>query len=79
LIFCWTGRVGEREEEEEYFDFRCVICGNNTHYLEEKLVRLQKRAARVNLDCDFYTPSSTLFSDLKWMSFPERVIYMKAI
>ena len=31
------------------------------------------------LDCDFYTPSYTRFSDLKWMSFPERVIYMKAI
>ena len=27
----------------------------------------------------FYTPSSTMFSDLKWMSFPELVIYMKAI
>ena len=45
----------------------------------KKLVRLQKRSARVILDCDFYTPSSTLFSDLKWMSFLERVIYMKAI
>ena len=31
--------------------------------------------ARVILDCDLYTPSSTMFSDLKWMSF----IYMKAI
>ena len=65
------------------FWFCCVILGNCTHYLEEKLVkklvRLQKRAARVILDCDFYTPSSTLFSDLKWMSFLERVIYMKAI
>ena len=47
--------------------------------MEEKLVRLQKRAARVILDCDLYTPSSTMFSDLKWMSFLERVISMKAI
>ena len=47
--------------------------------MEEKTVRLQKMAARVILDWDFYTPSSTMFSDLKWMSFPERVIYMKDI
>jgi len=62
-----------------HFDLCCVMWGNCTHYLKEKLVRLQKRAARVILDCEFYTPSSTMFSDLKWMSFPERVIYMKAI
>ena len=31
------------------------------------------------LDCDFYTPSYVMFSDLKWMSLPERVIYVKAI
>ena len=34
----------------------CVIWGNCAHYLEEKLVRLQKRAARVILDCDLFTP-----------------------
>ena len=62
-----------------HFDFCCVIWGNCTHYMEEKTVRLQKMAARVILDWDFYTPSSTMFSDLKWMSFPERVIYRKAI
>jgi len=36
-------------------------------------------AVRLILDCDVYTPSSTMFSDLELMSFPERVIYMKAI
>ena len=49
------------------------------HYLEEKIVRPKKRAARVIADCDFYTPSSTMVSDVKWMSIPERVICMKAI
>ena len=39
-----------------------------------------ERHARVILDWDFYTPSSTtMFSDLKLMSFPERGIYMKDI
>ena len=59
-----------------HFDFGCVSWENCTHYLEAKLVCLQKRSARVILDCDFYTPSSTIFSDLKWMLFPERVIYI---
>ena len=64
-----------------HFDLCCVSWGNCTHYLEEKLARLQKRAARVILDCGFYTPSSAMFSDLNWVSFPERDIniYMKAI
>ena len=31
----------------------------------------------INKDND--TPSTFLFSQLKWMSFPERVIYQKAI
>mgnify|MGYP000435174630 FL=1 len=47
--------------------------------LEEKLVKHQKRAARVILDCDFNTPSCMMFSELKWMTFPERVLYQKAI
>ena len=62
-----------------HFDFCCVIWGNCTSTLEDKLVKLQKRAARVILDCDFTTPSSLMFADLKWMTFPERVIYQKAI
>ena len=53
-----------------HFVFCCVIWGNCTHYLEEKLVRLQKKAARVVLDCEFYTPSSTMFSDLNGYHSP---------
>jgi len=45
--------------------------------LEDKLVKFQKRAARVILDCAFYTPSSELFKDLNWQTFPERVTYQK--
>ena len=49
------------------------------YYIEEKTAGLQIRLARVILDCDFYTQSSTMVSDLKWMSFTERVIHMKTI
>ena len=35
-------------------------------------------AARVILECDFYTLSSELFKELNWQTFPERVTYQKA-
>ena len=47
--------------------------------MEDKLVKFQKRAARVILDCDFYTPSSELFKELNWQTFSERVTYQKTI
>jgi len=39
----------------------------------------KKRAARAILDVDFTVPSETMFTQLKWMTFPERVVYHKAI
>ena len=62
-----------------HFDFCCIIWGNCTSSLEDKLIKFQKRAARVILDSDYSTPSTALFSKLKWMTFHERVIYQKAI
>ena len=47
--------------------------------MEDKLVKFQKRAARVIFDYDLYTPSSELFKELNWQTFPERVTYQKAI
>jgi len=46
---------------------------------EDKLVKFQKRAARVILDCDLYTPSSELFKEPNWQTFTERVTYQNAI
>ena len=61
-----------------HLDLCCIIWGNCSSTLEDKLVRFQKRAARVILDCDFYTPSSELFKELNWQTFPERVTYKKS-
>ena len=47
--------------------------------MEDKLVQLQKRAARAILDVDFNVPSERKFTQLKWMTFPERVVYHKTI
>jgi len=47
--------------------------------LEDKLVKFQKSATRVILDCDFYTPSSELFKEFNGATIPERVTYQKAM
>jgi len=47
--------------------------------MEDKLVKLRKRAARAILDVDITVPSETMFTRLKWMTFPERGVYHKAI
>ena len=57
----------------------CRDCSNCSSTLEDKLVKFQNRAARVILDCDLYTPSSELFKELDWQTFPEIVTYQKAI
>ena len=43
------------------------------------VVKVQKRAARSIPDKPLETPSVELFTELKWMMFPERVVYQKAI
>ena len=62
-----------------HLDFCCIIFGNYSSTLEDVLVKIQKRVARVILDSDCYTPSSELFKELNWQTFPERVTYHKAI
>ena len=62
-----------------HLDFCCIIWGNCCSTLEDELVNFQKRAARVILDCDLYTPSPELFKELNWQTFPERATYQKAI
>ena len=47
--------------------------------LLDKLIKFQKRAARLILNKAMETPSAKLFQQLGWMRFDERVIYRKAI
>ena len=62
-----------------HFDYCCVIWGNCSNALEDKLVKFQKRAARLILNKDLLASSSIMFDQLKWMTFPERVIYLKSV
>ena len=62
-----------------HLDYCCIIWGNCNHSQEDKLIRFQKRAARLILDKDFTTPSKDLFKELNWLTFPERVTFQKAV
>ena len=37
-----------------HIDWCCIILGNYSSTLEDKLVKFQKRPARIILDCDYY-------------------------
>ena len=62
-----------------HLDYCCTIWGNANSTLLETVVKFQKRAARSILDKPIETPSAELFAELKWMKFPKRVMYQKAI
>ena len=57
------------------FGYGCVVWGNATNANATRLVKLQKRAARMILKADFLTPSKQLFKKLNWLAFPKRVQY----
>ena len=62
-----------------HLDYCCSIWGNANTELMNTVVKFQKQAAGSILDKPIKTPSVELFSELKWMMFPDRVIYQKAM
>ena len=62
-----------------HLDYCCTIWGNCNNNLLDKLIKFQKRAARLILSKAMDTPSAELFQQLGWMRFDERAIYKKAI
>ena len=62
-----------------HLDYCCVIWGNCEVSQVNKILKFQKRAARLILDKDLNTPSNELFSILKWQTFPNRVKFLTAV
>ena len=62
-----------------HLDYCSTIWGSCNDEVLNSVVKFQKRAARIILDKDINTPSVELFRELKWMTFPDRTIYKKAI
>jgi len=61
-----------------HLDYCCIIWGNYNLSQEEKLIRFQKRAARLILDKD-YNCIEKCFNELNWLTFPEIVTFQKAV
>lgn len=61
------------------FDYGCMIWGRCKQANINRLLKLQKRAARIVLQADFLTPSKAMFNSLNWLSFPQRIQYHTCI
>ena len=58
------------------FDYGCMIWGQcSTYKFINRVLKLQKRAARIILQADFMTPSKEMFRELGWLTFTNRVEY----
>ena len=55
------------------FDYGCLIWRRCSASNANRLIKLQKRAARIILNIDIMTPSEQMFSELNWPPFPKRV------
>jgi len=62
-----------------HIDYCCTIWGNCSQQLLDRVLKFQKRAARIILDKDYNEPSYNLFKELRWMTFSDRIEYKKAI
>ena len=58
-----------------FLDYGCLTRSRTTVTYINRLVKLQKRAARIILNAYFMTPSENMFRELNCLSFPNRVKY----
>ena len=58
-------------------DYCCEIWGNRLQTQTNRIIKLQKRAARIIINCNMHTTSRDLSCRLKWISFNERVHYFR--
>ena len=83
----WLSKYVDKKSMNQYynsyilpiFDYGCMIWGRCTTANIQRLLKLQKRAARIILQADILTPSLRMFNELKWLSFPRRVQYHSCV
>ena len=61
------------------FDYCLNIWGNAPKTCMDKLLILQKRAARIVMNVDRYSPSAVLFKSLTWQTVYQRVKYISCV
>ena len=59
--------------------YGCIIWSRTTVKNIGRILKLQKRAARIILKVDYMTPSLEMFKTLQWLSFPQRIKYHTAL
>ena len=62
-----------------HMDYCCTIWGNINGNFTVCMVKIQKRAARIILDRSIDTRSEDMFTELNWMTFPNRVKFQKSV
>ena len=61
------------------FDYGCMVWGKTKSSNIDRLIKLQKRAARIILKADIMTSSKHMFTVLNWLPFDRRVDYHTCI
>ena len=56
-------------------DYGCMVWGHCSVTHSNRLLKLQKRAARIVFRAVIMTPSETMFRELNWLPFYKRVQY----
>ena len=64
---------------QSQLDYCCEVWGSRYDVHINRLEILQKRAARMILNANFYTPSVDLFKRLNWLPCHKRVIYFRCV
>ena len=62
-----------------YIDYCSTVWGEVHKKDSDRITKLQKRAARIILECDMSVPSNFMFSTLKWVPFVEKVKFQKSV
>lgn len=64
---------------QSQMDYCCEVWGNRFNMHTERITKLQKRAARLILNCNMYTSSKEMFLRLNWLPFYQRVQYFRCL
>ena len=83
LLSKYIGKASLNQYYNSYilplFDYGCLVWGRCSASNIHRLLKLQKRAARIILQADIMLPSQSLFKELKWLSVPKRIQYHTCI
>ena len=60
-------------------DYGSITWSGTSNEKLERVVKLQKRAARIILQIDYSTPSLEMFAELGWQPVYQRLAFNKAV